>query len=237
MQGYPGEPDMRYDLLRAEGNAAQAQGRPVTDVIFDFGNVLLNWDPGAALVPRYDRDTIARFLDNEISGFYDVDDMVDEGGSVDDALAMVREQHGEQWAEVIRYYYDHTQDSLAGPIPGARMLIRDLKDAGIGVWGLSNWQKESFPQAEQQFAALRELDGKVVSGLVSMRKPQRRIYELALSTFGIDACTSVFVDDKAMNIVGANEAGIRGIRFSDPYRLRAVLIDLGLDIPAIASVQ
>lgn len=70
-----------------------------------------------------------------------------------------------------------------------------------------------------------------------MRKPQRRIYELALSTFGIDACTSVFVDDKAMNIVGANEAGIRGIRFSDPYRLRAVLIDLGLDIPAIASVQ
>lgn len=135
---------MRYDLLQAEGNAAQAQGRPVTDVIFDFGNVLLNWDPGAALVPRYDRDTIARFLDNEISGFYDVDDMVDEGGSVDDALAMVREQHGEQWAEVIRYYYDHTQDSLAGPIPGARMLIRDLKDAGIGVWGLSNWQKESF---------------------------------------------------------------------------------------------
>ena len=36
-----------------------------------------------------------------------------------------------------------------------------------------------------------------------------------------------------MNIVGANSAGIRGIKFTDPYKLRALLIDAGIDIPAV----
>jgi hypothetical protein len=41
------------------------------------------------------------------------------------------------------------------------------------------------------------------------------------------------VDDKAMNIVGANEAGIRGVRFKDARALRTLLIDAGVAIPAV----
>ena len=96
------------------------------------------------------------------------------------------------------------------------------------------WSTELYPIAEECCPILQQLDGKVVSGYVRLRKPHRDIYEYALREFGIDPSTAVFIDDKAMNIVGANAAGIRGVRFSDPRRLRELLIEAGVNIPAVA---
>lgn len=233
MKGWPGEPDMDYDVLVAEGAAAKAINEPITDVIFDFGNVLIYWEPGAVLVSRYSEVTVEAFLDNDISGFYTANDMMDAGTSHEDAIAWVRSTHGDTWADVLTYYLANFEDSLVGIVPGARVLVNDLKTAGIGVWGLSNWERTLYPIAEEQCAILNQLDGKVVSGYVGMRKPHRDIYELALKQFGIDASGAVFIDDKAMNIVGANEAGIRGVRFRDPRRLRALLISMGVNISAV----
>ena len=50
---------------------------------------------------------------------------------------------------------------------------------------------------------------------------------------GIDASGALLVDDKAMNIVGANEAGIRGVRFKDARAVRTLLIDAGVASPAV----
>ena len=62
MKGWPGEPDMDYDVLVADGEAAANAGKPITDVIFDFGNVLIYWDPVAVLIPRYSQKTIDEHL-------------------------------------------------------------------------------------------------------------------------------------------------------------------------------
>ena len=237
MKGWPGEPDMEHDVLMADGNAASAAGKLITDVIFDFGNVLIYWDPAAVLIPRYDQETIDRFLDNDISGFYDANDLMDGGETPDEAIAWMRETHGAQWADILRYYVDNFEDSLTGVVPGMRVLVDDLKAAGIGVWGLSNWEKELFHCAEENCKILQRLDGKLVSGFVKLRKPHREIYDAALERFGIKPETSVFIDDKAMNIVGANEAGIRGIRFSDSRKLRNILIAQGINIPAVRDVR
>ena len=113
------------------------------------------------------------------------------------------------------------------------MLINDLKAAGVHVWGLSNWQKDLFPVALDHYDILCSLEDRVVSGYVGLRKPHRDIYDYALKQFGIDASGALFVDDKAMNIVGANEAGIRGVRFKDARALRILLIDAGVAIPAV----
>lgn len=233
MKGWPGEPDMEYDVLVADGAAAQAVGKPVENVIFDFGNVLIYWEPAAVMVPRYGEAAVEEFLDNDISGFYDANNMMDGGASRERAVAWMRDTHGDRWADMLEYYLANFEDSLVGTVPGARVLVNDLKAAGIGVWGLSNWERTLYPIAERLCPILGSLDDKVVSGYVGMRKPHRDIYELALRRFGIEAAGTVFVDDKAMNIVGANEAGIRGIRFRDPRRLRALLIDMGVDIPAV----
>lgn len=237
MKGWPGEPDMEYDVMVADGEAAANAGKPITDVIFDFGNVLIYWDPSAVLIPRYDKETIERFLDNDVSRFYDANDRMDAGATPQEGVAWMREHSGDKWADILQYYLDNFEDSLVGVVPGARVLINDLKAAGIGVWGLSNWEKELFPIAEKATPILSELDGKIVSGYVRLRKPHKEIYERALEEFGIAASGAVFIDDKAMNIVGANAAGIRGIRFRDPVKLRELLIAAGVDIPDVRTVK
>ena len=204
MKGWPGEPQMEYDVLMADGNAAANAGRQITDVIFDFGNVLIYWDPAAVMTPRYSDGLVEQFLDNDVSGFYDINNEL-----------------------------DNFVDSLTGVVPGARVLINDLKAAGVHVWGLSNWQKDLFPVALDHYDILCSLEDRVVSGYVGLRKPHRDIYDYALKQFGIDASGALFVDDKAMNIVGANEAGIRGVRFKDARALRTLLIDAGVAIPAV----
>ena len=234
MKGWPGEPEMDYDVMVTDDAAAAAAGRPIENVIFDFGNVLIYWDPAAVLVPRYSERTVEQFLDNDISGFYDANDKMDGGVSHEEAIAWMRRTHGDEWADILEYYVANFRDSLVGVVPGARVLVNDLKAAGVGVWGLSNWERELYPIAEECCPILQQLDGKVVSGYVRLRKPHRDIYEYALREFGIDPSTAVFIDDKAMNIVGANAAGIRGVRFSDPRRLRELLIEAGVNIPAVA---
>ena len=236
MKGWPGEPDMQYNVLVAEDRAAAAVDERITDVIFDFGNVLIYWDPAAVLLPRYTQATIDRFLDNDVSGFYDANDRMDAGAGTEETIEWMRANHGDQWAGVLAYYIANFRDSLVGIVPGARVLVDDLKHAGIGVWGLSNWEQSLFPVAQRYCDILEHLDGRLVSGFVGLRKPDRRIYERALHEFDIDAAHSVFIDDKAMNIVGANKAGIRGIRFEDPQRLRSVLIDAGIPIPQVRDV-
>ena len=69
MKGWPGEPDMECHVLMADGEAAANAGKPITDVIFDFGNVLIYWDPVAVMTPRYSDELVEQFLDNDISGF------------------------------------------------------------------------------------------------------------------------------------------------------------------------
>lgn len=231
MKGWPGEPQMQYDVLIEQEASASAHGKPITDVIFDFGNVLVYWDPEAVFIPRYSQHTIDQFLDNDITGFYDINDFMDDGASVDEGVARMRAEHGDKWADMFQYYVDNFEDSITGVVPGARVLISDLQAAGIGVWGLSNWQKDLYAVAEDNCAILRMLQAKIVSGFVKLRKPGTAIYERALSDFNIQAESSIFIDDKAMNIVGANKAGIRGIRFSDPRCLREQLIEAGVDIP------
>ena len=66
MKGWPGEPQMAYDELMAQDAAAAADGAPITQVIFDFGNVLLYWDPEAVMIPRYSQRLVDGFLDNDV---------------------------------------------------------------------------------------------------------------------------------------------------------------------------
>ena len=94
MAGWPGEPRMDYDVLMAEGPASDSAGAPITDVMFDFGNVLVRWDPAAVLVSRYSEDTARRFLDDSVSGFYAANDLMDAGASIRDGVEFVARGHG-----------------------------------------------------------------------------------------------------------------------------------------------
>ena len=71
------------------------------------------------------------------------------------------------------------------------------------------------------------LRGTVVSGVEKMHKPNADIYRLAERRFGLTPAGTVFFDDTARNVTGAQAVGWHAFRFSDAEQARADLRSLG----------
>ncbi len=68
----------------------------------------------------------------------------------------------------------------------------------------------------------------VTSCSVGLRKPDARIYRLALRRLGAKPSETVFIDNQPENIVGAERVGIKGIRFTGYRNLVRDLKMLGI---------
>ncbi len=202
----------------------------ITDVIFDFCGVVVDWQCRAALEGRYPQDLVDRICsDDDEYGFFDYEDRMDHGESLAEVLPSVENDHGTAIADIFKDYITRYDDALVGLLPGSEQLLRDLKAAGYGVWGLTNWSYETIHFAFEKFPQLGEvLDGTLVSGEEKMFKPNADFYELALNRFNLKAETSVFFDDTPKNVTGANAVGIHAFRFTDAQQARKDLMSLGV---------
>jgi len=93
--------------------------------------------------------------------------------------------------------------------PGAVDLLVRLRNAGKGVYLVSNAQ-ELFTMPEFEIFGLEKyFDGIILSSPVGYKKPGTEIYEIALSRFGLDPKDTVMVgnDDRA-DCWGAHNAGL-----------------------------
>ncbi len=59
---------------------------------------------------------------------------------------------------------------------------------------------------------------------IEMRKPDREIYEYVLQDSGLDPQRTLFVDDNADNIIGANAVGLHTLHLVAPNDIRKALI-------------
>lgn len=193
----------------------------VKNIIFDFGAVLVDWNPKHLYGPYFNDEARMEHFLGEICP-YSWNTTVDGGRSTADATAERLSLYPE-WEREIRMYYGQWEKMLGGEIPGMEAIVRDLKGRGYGVWGLTNWSAETFPVVRDRYPVFSLLDGYVVSGEEKMLKPEARFYRLLLSRYSLRAEECVFIDDNPANIEGAEAVGIRGIVFEDAESLRAEL--------------
>jgi 2-haloacid dehalogenase len=198
-------------------------------VVWDLGNVLIDWDPAAAVAAGVGDAEARRFMAATDFDFHAWNHGADAGGSWDDAEDEVARSHP-HWVRHARAYRAHFAASLRGEVDGTVDIVRTLHAAGVPMWGLTNWSAELYPHAPATFAFLELLDGVVVSGVEGVAKPDPRIYEIAVERAGLPASSLVFVDDKQQNVDGALAAGLDGILFTDADRLRAALRQRGLPV-------
>lgn len=196
-------------------------------VVWDLGNVLVDWDPTAAIAAGVGHDEAVRFL--EAFDFRAWNHGPDAGGSWDDAEAWLEAEHP-QWAEHGRAYRPHFAASLLGEVPGSVDLVRELHAAGVPQWGLTNWSAELYPHAPATFDFLALLEDVVVSGVEGVAKPDPAVYELLVARTGHRLDELVFVDDRADNVEAAAACGLTAFVFTDAVRLRADLRGLGLPV-------
>lgn len=198
-------------------------------VIWDFGNVLIDWQPHGAIAAGVGEDEAARFLAAEDFDFHAYNLGPDSGLGWAEAEAEVRRTHP-HWERHAVAYREHFPLSLVGEVPGTPDLVRELHDAGVPQWGLTNWSHELYPHAPERFEVLGLLEGVVVSGTEGLAKPDPAIFELAVARTGLQPADLVFVDDREANVAAAIEAGLDGLVFTDADDLRARFRERGLPV-------
>jgi 2-haloacid dehalogenase len=201
----------------------------VQGVIWDLGNVLIDWQPHAAIAAGVGADEATRFLSAEDFDFLAYNLGPDSGQTWAEAEAGVRGTHP-HWVEHALAYREHFVASLVGEVPGTPDLVRELSEHGVPQWGLTNWSHELYPHAPERFEFLRLLEGVVVSGTEKLAKPDPRIFELTVARTGLSADQLVFVDDRATNVEAAVAAGLDGIVFTGAEELRVALRERQLPV-------
>ena len=182
----------------------------IKNVIFDFGNVLIDWNPAYLFLPYFDGDEerCRFFTDNVCNREWFT--RMDRGEDMDKCVAELQTTYP-QYAEAVAMFRDRWFEMCNGEIPGMLELILDLKSKGVGVFGLTNWPAETFTEARRRFKTLANIDRYVVSSAVKLAKPDPAIYKLLLSKYSLKPEECVFIDDRKDNVDTAIRLGMSGI--------------------------
>ena len=200
----------------------------IRNIVFDMGNVVIRFDPSffldrAGITDPDDR----RLVMNEL--FRSVEWARMDAGSLTEETAepLIMQRIPDRLKDTVRtllYSWAYPRDMILG----MEDLIRRLKDAGYGIYLLSNAsvaQHEYWPR----FPVSRLFDGKLISCDVKVVKPCHRIYELFTERFSLSPEECVFIDDSPANAAGAVDCGWQGIVFHGSSReLEEKLRSLGI---------
>jgi 2-haloacid dehalogenase len=198
-----------------------------TTVIFDFGGVLLDWNP-RNLYRKLIADEAAceHFLTEVCHPEWNV--AQDAGRSFAEAEAEAIARHPDK-ADLIRAWLPRFDEMIPDAIGGTVDILERLHARGVPLYGLTNFSGETFAPTRRRFEFFdRVFRGIVVSGDEKMIKPDPRIYRLLLDRYGVDPHRTVFIDDSAKNVEAANALGIHGIHFKTPEALAQELNALKL---------
>jgi 2-haloacid dehalogenase len=200
---------------------------PIKAIIFDFGGVLLDWDPKYLYRPYFsDQPQAMESFLAEVD-FYKWNEQQDKGRPFSEGIAELSAQFP-RYAHLIQTYFDSWENSVSGPIEGSVEILRRLKQKGYPIYGLSNWSTETYPRAKHKYPFFDLLDDIVLSGAVKLNKPDPAIFELLLDKIGYRALECVLIDDSQKNIDAAKRLGFVTIHFTSPEQLQTELQRLNL---------
>jgi 2-haloacid dehalogenase len=204
-------------------------------VVFDIGNVLVRWDPRNLYrrMGYLDRETAA--ILTEI-GLLEINHRVLDAGAQFSATLEPLVECFPRHAEFIRAFDLRWAESLGGTIDGSVAIFHRLKQAGVPVHALSNYNRQKFDIACELFPFLRTFDELVLSGDVGLVKPDAEIFELLISRCGLDVGRTVFIDDLIANVATAARLGFATIHFNENTTdLAAELLRHGLPADALSQ--
>lgn len=192
---------------------------PIHNFLFDLGNVLIDLDLArsdrmlrALLGERY----TASFVANEQAGVFERYEL----GQISEAefLGHLR-RYGGTDGELIAAW-----NAMLIGLPAHRLVMLDeLRTKGYGVYLLSNTNATHIDWVTAYLRrtygitdfSKRYFDKAYYSHLIHRRKPNVATYEWVLQDAGIEAATTLFIDDNLANVEGARAAGLRAHHHGD----------------------
>ena len=196
----------------------------IKNIVFDYGGVIVDWNP-RYLYDNYfgDKEQSQWFLDNIC--LYSWNIQMDGGKPFAEGVAELQAKYPE-WSEAIAIYHSRWEEMVSGGVEGTANVLRALKAAGYGVYGLTNWSAETFPIIRDKYAVFGKFDGMVVSGDERLLKPDAAIYRCLLDRYKLNAAESLFIDDNADNVIGAKAVGMEALQFVSAQQLECDLREI-----------
>ena len=194
-------------------------------VIFDIGNVLIEWKPERF----YDRvigEDRRRKMFAEVD-LHGMNDKVDLGHPFTETIYATAEAYP-AWRDEVRMWHDHWLELATPVIDHSLRLMRALQGKGVPVYCLTNFGIGSFAFASEHYTFLKDFDRHYVSGHMGVIKPDPRIYQMLEEDCGLPPDSLLFADDRADNIAQAQSRGWRGHLFDGPQGWADRLVSEGL---------
>ena len=193
----------------------------IKNVVFDFGQVIVHFEPeymvGQYVQSRGDKELLCEVLFDRLYW-----DKLDEGTITDEeTLSAVFARIPERlWSVAEEIYYNWIYN--IPEIDGMRALVRYIKEKyGVRVLLLSNISKY-FAAHREEIPVLSEFEYCVFSGLISVTKPSKAIFDHLCEVGNIKPEQTVFVDDNINNINASKSFGFNGYLFDgDAAKLKA----------------
>lgn len=174
--------------------------------VFDIGNVLLPFDFSVALRKlreKSDVDSLLQAMEPVKSAY--------ESGAIGRAEFLARMRAVLHYtgtdAEFVAVWEDIFTENRA-MLDLVRALHREYP-----LFLLSNTSDLHMDYVTRKYPVFELFKDGVYSYRAKCFKPDRRIYEIALRQFGIDARETVFIDDLQPNVDAAQELGFHAIRY------------------------
>ncbi len=198
----------------------------IRNIIFDIGNVLADFRWKEYLLEKgFEEDMAERIA--KASVLSPVWNELDRGVWTEEELMAGFIAQDPEIAEALHRAFDNVT-GMVTLREYACPWVRELKAKGYGVYYLSNFSGKVRRECADSLAFLPLTDGGILSYQDKVIKPDREIYELLLSRFGLKAEECVFLDDTLKNIEAAKALGFYGIWFQSKEQAEEELQALGV---------
>jgi epoxide hydrolase-like predicted phosphatase len=199
-------------------------------LLFDVGNVLIRLKTEALLqsiekaCAALDRNTMLAEIRNPGSQHH----AYERGEISGEAFhSHLQKTYGLSWdyQEWLRHWNDYF-------LPNRPMEILLAKLQGQArFWALSNTNAEHYVQFKRAFRLFDGFEKVIGSQQHGIRKPDPRLYEIALSQMALPPSAVLFVDDLEANVKTAKDLGMLAFHYQfNDLELKAYCKDLGFEI-------
>lgn len=195
-----------------------------SNVIFDLGGVVIEWNPERILAGYY-ADPASRTIMK--SALFQHPDWLDlDRGTLSEInlVARLSQRTGRPVDELERLL-DAVRASLQAK-PDTVALLERLCARGVPLYCLSNMSETNFEHLRMRHSFWGVFRGIVISGDTHLLKPEREIFELLLRRYDLAPADTVFVDDHEPNVTAARALGMHAILFKNSAQCAAELAKL-----------
>ncbi len=187
-------------------------------VVFDFGGVLVDWQPQNFFLPFLDNDPQKLTLFFKEIDYFNKNDEMDRGLKLADACQSWAETHP-HYQHIFEAYRDRWIDTLAGPIAGSVEILKNLDRQSVPLYAITNYNSENLAKTRETYDFFDVFKGIVVSDDERVLKPDPAIYKILLQRYSLTPERLLFIDDRQENVEAAVALGFHGHHFKTPELL------------------